>query len=191
MRLAREEADVPHVGVERCDVPVADECDLRRRVARVARDPGRSLGPEPVEPGELVLVVRIVELAAVGYVQAPHPDPGARRPERAGLDHRLGTVPRLPREGGLDVGQAHPGDDRDAVPLREAEGGDLVPGRLEDPPWELLVLALGLLQREHVRAGAFQEGNGTVCPRADRVDVPGRQPHADQASGHLPPHGGP
>ena len=67
MRGTLEDAHVPHVFVEGCDVPVAHEGDARLGVGQ----PVAPLLGEVGEPLELVCVVRVREFAAVGHVQAP------------------------------------------------------------------------------------------------------------------------
>jgi hypothetical protein len=77
----------------------------------------------------------------------------------------------------LDVGEADPGGDGDAVPLVGAEVHDLVPGRLEDVVRELLVPDLGLLEGRDVDLAARQPCADPVDPGADRVHVPGGETH--------------
>jgi hypothetical protein len=173
-----EDAHVPHVVVLWRDVPVTDERDLRRRVLV---EPAGARRPERGEPVELVAVVRIGEGAAVRHVQAPHAHPAAGGAERTGL--RLGVLgpAGLTREADLHVVDAHPGQDRDAVPLRVPDVGDLVAEGVEHHLGELVVAALGLLQRDDVDVAALQPGRHPVGPAADGVDVPGRQAHGNRA----------
>jgi hypothetical protein len=83
----------------------------------------------------------------------------------------------LTREAELHIVEADAGQDRDAVPLAEPEGRDLVAGRLEGGPRELRIAALGLLERQDIGAGAFEPRERALLPGSDRVDVPGRQSH--------------
>ena len=67
VRGSLEGAHVPHVLIEGSDVPVADEGNQGARVG----EPAAALLGEVREPLQLVGVVRVRELAAVGDVQAP------------------------------------------------------------------------------------------------------------------------
>ena len=180
VRGVGEDRHVPHVVVLRRDVPVADQGDLRRRVLG---QPAGSRRPQGLEPLELVLQVRVGQRAAVGHVQAPHPHAAAGGAERPRLGRRVQPLLRRPgrhaREADLDVLDAHPGQDRDPVPLRVADVGDLVPDRVEHHLGELVVPALGLLQRDDVDVAALQPGRHPVGSAADGVHVPGRQAHCD------------
>ena len=55
----------------------------------------------------------------------------------------------------------------------------LEPGGLERRGGELVVPALGLLDRQDVGLRPVEKGEHTVEPRADGVDVPGDDAHAD------------
>ena len=98
---------------------------------------------------------------------------------RAGLRGRghlgLAAPGGLAVEADLDVVEADPRGDRHAVPLVEADVGDLVAQRRERHGGELGVGALGLLHGQHVDVGAGQPVDDAVHPGADRVDVPGGQ----------------
>ena len=76
VRGLRELCRVEDVLVGRADVPVADQGR-----GLVPPRPGRL--PQPRHPVELVDVVRVVGLAAVGDVERPHPDAAARRSDGA------------------------------------------------------------------------------------------------------------
>ena len=157
VRGRRELRHVEDVLVERGDVPVADQRGVP------ALPPGRGLA-EPAQPLELVDVVRVADLAAVGHVQRPQPDPAAGRPDRARLGRRGVTERRHVGEADLDVLEAHPADDRHAVPLVRAGRGDLVAQGLQPHQGQLVEAGLGLLQREHVDVVALQERLDTLDP---------------------------
>ena len=153
--LRGEHRHVPDVLVARGDVPVA----ARARPAPSGRSASQ---PAPATRRassqlQLVLQVRVGQAAPVRHVQAPHPDAAAGRPERARLgDRRVAPRRACPGKPSCDVGQPDPGGDRDAVPLRVADVGDLVAERLERVVGELVVAALGLLQGHHVDVAALQ-----------------------------------
>ena len=96
---------------------------------------------------------------------------------------RLGDAAGRPSAGcpanpTCDVLEPDAGDDGHAVPLDEAVVGHLVAERLEPLDRELLVLALGLLDGEHVDVAALEPGLDAVDAGADGVDVPGGDAHA-------------
>src|SRR5690606_17919457 len=91
---------------------------------------------------------------------------------------------RLARKADLDILDRMPRRDRDAVPLVEAVQHHLVAGILERLVGELLGLALDLLERDDVDVFAQHPVDRPGVTRADRVDVPGRDAHALNASAH-------
>ncbi len=133
------------------------------------------------KPFQLVRVVRRVDGAAVGHIEAPHPHPVARRPERSrlrrGFDLGLVAPRRLALEADLHVVDADPRGDGHPVPLVESAVHHVVAGGEKRHGGELVVGALGLLHGQDVDVGALQPVVDTVDPRADRVDVPRGQPH--------------
>jgi hypothetical protein len=71
--------------------------------------------------------VRVVGLAAVGDVEAPDAYAATGRPEGACLrSDRVAEAGHV-READGDVLEADAADQRDAVPLVVADGGDVVP----------------------------------------------------------------
>ena len=95
---------------------------------RIVLEPACGGIPQRGKPIQLVGVVRILQGAAVGHVQAPHPHAAAGRAQRAGLGGRGSSSGLLlqvgwPVEADLDVVQADPRRDRHAVPLVEARRG--------------------------------------------------------------------
>ena len=186
VRGSLEGAHVPHVLVQGCDVPVSDEGDEGVGIGK----PAASLLGEVREPPQLVGVVRVRELAPVGYVQAPDrhrrglPALGGERvgrvdvdPERACLDHRGLAKGGLGGEVVLNIQDRQARGDGDAVPLVETVDSDVVAGLLEGFRRELVGPALNFLHGQYVRARALEEGDDTVDARADGVDVPGRKSH--------------
>ena len=141
--------------------------------------------PQRGKPFQLVGVVRIVQRAAVGHVQAPHPHPAARRAECAAWPRRRRRL--------LHVGLARrsrpatsssPTRDAIATPFHwlKPDVRDLVAQRGERHRRELVVGALGFLHGQHVDVGALQPVGDPIDSGADRVDVPGGQSHALQAT---------
>ena len=186
MRGAFEGAHVPHVFVQGRDVPVADQRDARLGVG----EPAASLLGEVREPLQLVGVVRVRELSAVGDVQTPDRHRrglsvlGGKRAarvdgdaERSSFDHGRFTKGGLGGEVVLDVQDRQARGDGDAVPLVESVDGDVVSGCLEGFDGELVGAALDFLHGQHVRVRALQKGDDAVDARADGVDVPGRKSH--------------
>jgi hypothetical protein len=64
--------------------------------------------------------------------------------------------------------------------------GDFVAHRTELERRELVVAALGLLQRDDVDVGPFQPVGEAVDATADGVDVPGRDAHVAEAIAARP-----
>jgi hypothetical protein len=84
-------------------------------------------------------------------------------------------------EPGHDVLEPDAREDRHAVPRRLAVDGDLVVARGELGPEQLGergVGELGLLQAHHVGLALVQPRQQPRDALLDRVDVPGRDPHA-------------
>ena len=175
VRLVLVVGDAPHVGVGRCDVPVAEEGDLRLGVVGEPAATGRREG---LEPAQLVAEVRVVERAAVGHVERPHAYAVAERADGAGLGRRGLTPARHAVEADADVVEADARGDGDAVPLAQAVVGHLVAEGLEAVERELVLAGLGLLDREHVDVGAFEPGGDAVDAGPDGVDVPGGDAHS-------------
>jgi hypothetical protein len=120
--------------------------------------------PQPREPVELVDVVWVVDLAAVGDVERPDPDAARHGPDgpRLGIDGV--APPRHPGEPDGDLLEADAADDGDAVPLVVADGRDVVAEGLEPHQRQLVLASLGLLDGEHVDLVALQEGLDAVDP---------------------------
>ena len=112
---------------------------------------------EPGQPVELVDVVRVVGLAAVGHVERPDPYAAAGRADRARLGGQRLAAPGHALEADLTSSSPTRLIDRDAVPLVDAGGGDVVPGGLEAHQRQLVLARLGLLEREHVDVVALEE----------------------------------
>ena len=129
------------------------------------------------EPGELVAVVVGVGLAPVRDVEAVDADPAAGRGDRA----RLRPLPvGRALEPGDHVVEADAGEDRHAVPLALAVGGDLVAALLQLPAQQLgerLVGELRLLEADDVGAPLVEPRQQPRHALPHRVDVPGGDPH--------------
>ena len=176
--LALEDLHVPHVLVERRDVPVAHERDLG---VGVGDQFGGGVVTQSGQPLELVRVVGVGEFSAVGHVEAVDADAVAHRGDRARL-RVLGLLGVLVEAGHAVEAQSHvlepdTGGHGDAVPLAQAVVGDLVAQFAEVLLGELLVLALGLLHRQDVDVGPVEPGEHAVLAGSDRVHIPGGQAH--------------
>ena len=132
---------------------------------------------QPGQPVELVDVVRVVGLAAVGDVERPDAHPAAGGADRAGLGGRGVAPPGHVGEADLDVLEADARQQRDAVPLVEPGDGDVVAEGLQAHQRQLVLAGLGLLQREHVDVVSLHERLDAVDAGAEGVDVPGRDAH--------------
>src|ERR1019366_9055347 len=95
------------------------------------------------EPAQLVRIVITVERPTVGHVDGPDPQPAARRAHCARLDS---WEPRLTVEPARNIAEAHPRDDRNAVPSPLAVQRDLISERLDLRARKRVVGDLGLLQ---------------------------------------------
>ncbi len=184
MGLALEQRRIPDVLVGGRDVPVADQRDLR---VRIPVQPSDRIRVQLRQPLQLVRVVRIGELTAVGDVQAPDADAVAGGADGAGFlrgrDLRVLVEPGLILEADLHVVETDTGRDRDTVPLAEAHVRDLVPQFAEPLVRELLVLALGFLHRQHVDVGPLEPVQDPVGTGTNRVHVPGCDAHGSHPSG--------
>ena len=145
-------------------------------------EPGPGGGLQLGQPVELVEVVGVVDLAAVGDVERPDADAAARRADRARLDPGRLAPRRLAVEADLDLLEPDPAEDRDAVPLVQAGDRGVVAQRLQAHQRQLVLARLGLLQREHVDVVPLQQRLDPVDPGAQGVDVPGGDPHPPQPS---------
>ena len=158
---ALEDAHVPHVLVQGSDVPVADQGDAGCGVG----EPAAALLGEVGQPLELVGVVRVGELAPIGYVQAPDRHrrglpvlggEGVGRvdgdAERARLDDRRFAEGGLCGEVVLNIEDRQARGHGDSVPLVEAVDGDVVARLLERFGGELVGAALDLLHGQRVCA---------------------------------------
>ena len=175
--VLRERRHVEDVVVLRRDVPVADQ-------GGVLAEPAAGGVAQPGQPVELVDVVRVVDLAAVGHVERPHAYAAAGRADRP----RLGGD-RVPEPG--HPGEAASGRPRCPTRLMIATpfhwlwptDGDLVAHRLQPHQRQLVLAGLGLLQGEHVDVVALEERLDAVDPGAEGVDVPGRDAHPPRLAG--------
>ena len=180
--LLEEEVNVPDVVVLRGDVPVAHEGDLG---VGVLGEPACGLVLELVEPLQLVRHVLVIQGAAVGNIQAPDADTVAGCGDGAGLlDGVLAALAegRLVHEGAFHILQTHAGGNGHAVPLAEAKVGHLVAVVFKELPGEVLVLALGFLDGQHIRVGAAQPLLHTVGTGTQRVHIPGSNLHVSKLS---------
>lgn len=116
MGLALEQRRIPDVLVGGRDVPVADQRDLR---VRIPVQPSDRIRVQLRQPLQLVRVVRIGELTAVGDVQAPDADAVAGGADGAGFlrgrDLRVLVEPGLILEADLHV--SRPTRDAIATPF--------------------------------------------------------------------------
>ena len=145
----------------------------------VRREVGRDGRPQRCQPLQLVGVVVVAGLTAVGHVDRPQPHRPAGRPDRTGLDRR---EPGLVTQPTGDVGETDPGQQRHAVPSAVAVAGDPVSQGLDLGGRERVVGDLGLLQADRVRPGGLQPVQQPGQPGGDRVDVPGGDPHPTDAA---------
>ena len=185
VRVALEDRDVPHVGVERGDVPVAHE---GQGLVGAGGEPALGLVGQLGEPVELVVVVRVVQLAAVGHVEAPEADAldgDADRARLLGLVGPLGPLGEagLGGERDLDVLHRQPAREGHAVPLAEAVQFDLVAGVAERVVRELLRLALDLLEAHDVDVLTDEPVDDAPDAGSDGVDVVGRDAHDHHGTG--------
>ncbi len=165
---------VPDVGLERCDVEIAEEHEPRAIAA-----PGGEILFERGEHLELVPELRIGvgigEVAAGGNVEVVELDaarqmvddvPAVRDPAPAAL------LARRKRQAG---------DGGDAVVRLLAVGVDVGKAQFgEQVAGEMSVLDLGLLQGEDIRLQPGDEAAKPVAADADRVDVPGGDAQAQR-----------
>jgi hypothetical protein len=176
---ALEGRDVPDVDVERGDVEVAHERELQ---VGVRRQPAARLCGELRQPLQLVRIVRIVELSAVRYVQAPQPHVVDRHAEGARLLRQVAGVIHLAEAGGcreaaFDIRHRVSTRERHAVPLVEPVHLDLVAGVGEGLVRKLLRLALDLLHGQNVDVLPAEPVDDSADPSADGVHIPGRYTH--------------
>lgn len=146
---------------------------------------------EGVEPAQLCLVVvRIGDLAPVGHVQAPYAHPAAGSAQGARLDGlvRVGILIEtgLTWEGCGNILDSDAGDDGHAVPLVEAEVGDLIAQFLKSGKGKLVIAALRFLYRKHVNIVARKKCFDAFDASSDRIDVPVHNAHALQITFHGP-----
>ena len=160
----------------------AARCSSRPRAppaGGVLGDPAAGRRAQPRQPLELVDHVRVVERATVGDVERPDPHAAAGGADRPRLRRERVAPVGHPVEPDLDVLEPDPRD-RCATPFHwlTGRGG---PPRSRAPSnrslGELVVLALGLLDGEHVDVAALQPGLDAVDAGADGVDVPGGDAH--------------
>src|ERR1700761_7895285 len=126
MRGSLEKFGVPNIVIGGGDIPVTDQRDLRCGI--VAQPAGRRI-TQRGKPIQLVGVVRITQGAAVGHVQAPHPNAAAGRAQGAGFGRggHLGfaTPAGLAVEADLHIVQTNARGDGHTVPLIETDVRDL------------------------------------------------------------------
>src|SRR5699024_8801751 len=116
-------------------------------------------------------VVRILQGAPVGDVQAPDVYPAADSPQGPWLGDVFEGG--LACETALNAVEPHTGKNGDAVPLVDAPVRHLVSGGLEREEGELLVSALGLLDGQDVHLVAFQPAEHALGPGPNGIHVPG------------------
>jgi hypothetical protein len=130
--------------------------------------------------------VRITQGAAVGHVQAPHPNAAAGRAQGAGFRRggHLGfaTPAGLAVEADLHIVQTNARGDCHTVPLIEADVCDLVAEFEQRQSGELAIGAFGLLHGQYVDVGASKPVDDAVQAGADRIHIPGGEPQG--AVGH-------
>jgi len=159
---------VPHVDVGGRNVEVASHHE------RVAGLGDRSdMDSELVEPAQLVLVVLVVERAAVGHVHRHHFHAAAV----GGDDARLG-IGLARREVGARIVETHLRHDGHAVPLALTEVRRVVSHLAESERWEHFVGHLRLLHQEHVGLHVVHPLLHARQPRFQRVHVPRGDQHA-------------
>ena len=134
-------------------------------------------GAQRVEPGDLVVEVRITERTSVGDVERPDLDAVAGSPEGTSFRSRRVAPLRHAVKALPDVGQPDPRGDRHAIPLVVAERRHVVAERLETHHRPLVVASLGLLDRQHVDLVPLDQSLDPTDPGPDRVDVEGGDAH--------------
>ena len=169
MGLADIGVRVEHVRVGRGDVHVA----TYHRVLRPAADHLSQRG----QPGELVVVVLGIWLAAVRHVYGVDSNTAAGRGHRTRLRMWEARPAGDPEDDFLET---DPGEDRHPVPLRLAMEGNGIATAGElcaEQLVECIVDELRLLQTDDVRLALLEPGQQPQHSLLDRVHVPGRYPH--------------
>lgn len=124
----------------------------------------------------------VLKVSAVGDIQTPHADAATGRADRPRLKH-VSKMRLIVGKGSGNIFEPDPGDDSNAIPLIDAEMGDLVAEFVQPVEGELFLLTLRFLDRQDVAVGAFEPGRNPVDSRADGVDVPGSNAHMPKLPG--------
>ena len=170
---------IPDVRVRRRDVEIAADQEGLLHIARLAEPPR-----EPLVPRELRLIEGRVHHAPVRRIHAHHANAAAHGGHHPRLCHRLviAGVGRLRRPQRLaevryHVIDARAAGDRDTVPAPLAMMRELIAAIAECGDRRVGVRELRLLHEEHVGLGPLEPPDDFVEPRAQRIDVPGRDAH--------------
>ena len=180
-----EIVDVPDVVVGWRNVPVAHERDLG---VGIIAQPGRGLVFQLIKPPQLVRHMLVFEGTPVGDVKAPDTYAVTGRGNGPSLLNGIFatfTERWLADEGALNICKPHPGGNRDTIPLAETEMCHLVPVVFEKFPREVLVLALGFLDGQHVGVGAAQPVLYAVGTGTQRIYIPGSNLHLSKLSSYC------
>ena len=164
---ALEGRRVPDVGVTRRHVEVAAHRHVVGRVARLGQ-----VVAQPGQPGQLDLEVLAVQAPPVGHVDRVDPHPATGGGHYPATVIVIGCPEPLHR-----VDHPDPTDDGHAVPLALAVVDRLVAELGEGGGREGGIGLLGLLQAEDVGPVGLDPGGDQGETGAQRVDVPGDQPH--------------
>ena len=164
---------VEDVALVRRDVEVAADHRGARQVPRLP-DPRR----ERVQPAELHLVLRRADRLPVRHVDVEHAEAA-----KAPADHAGARVGGTSVESAGQIRDRLPRDEGDAVPGLLAEDLDAPALLLERRARERLVVDLDFLHAEEVRILPLEPGEDAIEARAQRVHVPGRNPHRRRVTG--------
>ena len=173
MCAALEVGDIPHVLVVGGDVEVAEDRERTRAGGRLCREPVQRR-----KPPQFVQVVRVLQRAPVGHVDADHLHTTAHRREepRLGRVVVVGETTHV-RKVGYDLVDPDPRQDGHPVPATIPAVHGFISQLTQVLVRELLVGDLGLLQAEDIRFHDLQPHPHPGHTAGQGVDVPGDDAH--------------